>query len=78
MTPELKAKKTLIKLARAAWVLADGTEGTSIDGQYLVDKKDFDLLCKHLDTLEKLPELPPPYVGEGPAKAESAIGLRKP
>lgn len=58
----------LIAVARAAYFLADNTECNSTG--YKVTEQDFDNLSDALDSLDLLPEMPPPYVGTGPAKAE--------
>lgn len=76
---EYDAGKMLVALARAAWCLADGTEGTEHEdefGKHLRVPCDlFKDLTDALDALDALPELPRPYIGEGPAKAEHALGL---
>ncbi len=74
--PRIDVQRKLIALARAAWSLADDAEET--DSPYItVHEDDFKALSAALDTLDKLPELPAPYVGEGPVKAEFALGLRE-
>lgn len=76
------AAQRLVALARTAWDLADGTEGTPVKNDFgekclLVPLKLYNQLSKRLDALDKLPELPQPHFGTGPAKAEHALGLAR-
>lgn len=64
--------KLLVAVARAAHTLADNSEES---GPVTCDADDFAALSKTLDALDALPELPAPYIGTGPAKAEHAMGL---
>lgn len=68
---EVRVIKKLLAVARAAHELADGTE----EGDLIPFKRDYLKLCRALDALDKLPEMPSPYVGTGPAKAEYLLGL---
>ncbi len=72
-----EAGAKLVALARAAWRLADDTEGTEYEdefGKHLrVPSDNFKELSDALDALDQLPELPAPYIGTGPAKAEHSL-----
>jgi hypothetical protein len=72
-----EAGRRLVAVARAAWELCDGakTSGSIRKPVIRADAADFNALSKALDALDRLPELPSPYIGEGPAKAEYALGL---
>lgn len=67
--------RKLVALARAAHNLADNSEAGANGDQIHVPEDDFQSLSDALDALDALPELPPPYVGTGPAKAEYLLGL---
>lgn len=74
------AGRKLVAVARAAWALADGTEGTPEKDEtgelYLHGPEDLHkALSDALDVLDELPEMPPPFIGTGPAKAEYILGL---
>lgn len=65
------AEEALLEVAREALRLCDGaSEGTFFAE---IDMGDYNRLSAALDKLDVLPELPDPYVGSGPAKAEHAL-----
>ncbi len=71
------AARRLVAVARAAWSLCDNSEtsGTARNPVTTCDESDFQELSKALDALDELPELPEPNIGDGPVKAEHAMGL---
>lgn len=64
----------LIRVARAAHALADGTCDDRELQAMTIEPSDFDELSKALDALEELPERGPNIFGTGPAKAEAFLG----
>lgn len=67
--------RKLVAVARAAHTLADNSEAGAKGEPIHVPEEDFEQLSAALDALDALPELPAPYIGTGPAKAEHMLGL---
>jgi hypothetical protein len=69
---ELAVIETLLDLAYAAWSLADSTEDAGGEG-LTVERSDFAVLERHLDTLADLPDDQPGYTMGEAAKARWAL-----
>lgn len=70
-TTQTQASKALIAVARAAHEACDNCDER---GPFaLIYRKDYNRLCRALDRLDALPELPSPVIGSGAAKAEAVI-----
>lgn len=69
---EAKALEGLLKLAYAAWCLADDSEDLG-DGYHKVDHANFKKLCDALDVLDEFPDDQPGYTMEAAATARWAL-----
>ena len=69
---ELGVIETLLELAHAAWCLADNAEDAGGEG-LTIERRDFAVLEKHLDTLDHLPDDQPGYTMGEAAKARWAL-----